>query len=80
MTVRETYAATNAEAVTAADSDLVHGPCRAVYVGGDGNLAVQMVSGATVTFSGVVAGTILPIQCIQIRNTNTTATNIVVLR
>lgn len=66
-----------AVAVTPADSDLTEAT-RAVWVGGAGNLAVLMVEDSTpVVFSGVPAGTLLPLQCSQIRSTSTTATLIV---
>lgn len=81
MSIRSTdaFAATDAYSVTAADSDLEF-PCRAVYVGGTGDLTVMMASGNTVTFPSVPAGAILPIQCKQIRSTDTTATDLVALR
>jgi len=39
---------------------------RAVWVGGAGNLSVTMISGDSALFSGVPAGTILPIQVKQV--------------
>lgn len=70
-----------AEAVTPADgSDLPSGPCKSLYVGGAGNIVVHMAGDdAQVTFVGVVAGSILPIQVARVRATSTTATNIVAL-
>ena len=53
--------------------------CRAVYVGTTGDLKVTMSQGGTVVFHGVVAGSMLPIQCNQVHATGTTATNIVAL-
>ena len=55
-------------------------PTRAVYVGGEGNLRVMMWGGQVVTFSGVTAGTMLPISITRVYSTGTTATNILVLR
>jgi len=49
---------------------------KAVYVGGTGNLNVVMQGGQTVLFTGVQAGSILPISVTQIKNTSTTATTI----
>lgn len=70
--------ARNAFAVTKSDSTIVN--CRAVYVGGTGDLAVMPIDGTTaVTFSSVPAGALLPIACSKIMSTNTTATNIVAL-
>jgi hypothetical protein len=52
---------------------------RSLYVGGDGNVAVITAGGSTVTFSGCVAGTILPVQVSRVLATGTTATNIIAL-
>lgn len=52
---------------------------RAVYVGGAGNLNVTLVGGETVLFSGVTAGSVLPIRCSHILSASTTATSIVAL-
>lgn len=52
---------------------------RGVWVGGAGNLNVDMANGDTVLFSGIAAGTFLPIQVKRIRSTSTTATLIVAL-
>ena len=73
--------ADNAVAITPHDSnDLVAQP-RAVYVGGAGNLSVEMLDGsnaaANVTFTAVPAGTVLPIRPTKIRATDTTASLIV---
>jgi len=53
--------------------------CRAVYIGTAGDLKVTMAQGGTVVFHGVVAGSMLPIQCNQIHATGSSAANIVVL-
>lgn len=58
-------------------ADLTRGVCRAVWVGGAGNLAVVDVEGTSTTFVGVAAGTMLPIMAVRIKSTGTTATNIV---
>ena len=50
-----------------------------IYVGGTGNVAVVLPSGTAVTFIGVPAGTIIPVRCIRVNNTNTTATSMVAL-
>lgn len=66
-------------AVTPSDStDL--GSCRALYVGGAGNVAVLAAgNSAAVTLVSVSAGTILPVRVRKVMSTNTTATNIVAL-
>lgn len=48
----------------------------ALFVGGAGNVAVTTEAGSTAVFTGVLAGTILPIRCTHVRATSTTATNI----
>ena len=75
-----TSAAGSAEAVTPDDgTDLPRG-CRALYVGGTGTLALVLdKDAATVSFVGVVAGSVLPIRTKRVLSTGTTATNIVAL-
>lgn len=76
-----TYAANTGISVTPSDStDLSIGFSRAIFVGGAGNLAVTMIDGTALTFTGVVAGSILPIAVTRIKSTGTTATNIVALK
>ena len=75
----------DAVAVTPSDSvDLVEG-VRGLWIGGAGNVNVQLpgftgLSGAMVLFSGVQAGTLLPIRARKVLATSTTATLIVGLR
>jgi hypothetical protein len=58
------------------DTDLAQ-VTRGVFVGGAGNLNVNMAgTGTEVTFTGVPAGAFLPISVARIRATSTTATNI----
>lgn len=56
---------------------------RSLYIGGAGNLNVVMdqsdAADTAVLFSGVLAGTILPIRVKKVMSTSTTATNIVAL-
>ncbi|MEL7393036.1 MAG: hypothetical protein AAFN06_10395 [Pseudomonadota bacterium] len=64
---------TSAETVSPSDtSDLAH-VSRAIYIGVGGELSVQMVSGETVTFSNVLAGTWLPLRVGRVMSTGTTA-------
>ncbi len=67
-------------AVTKSDSTLVN--CRALYVGGAGNIALSHSSSASaVTFLGIPAGTVLPVMLEQgrVMSTGTDATGIVAL-
>lgn len=69
--------ASNAFSVTPADgSNLTHA-ARALFVGGAGNIKVDTLGGDTVTFTGVLAGSILPVRILKVYSTDTTATNIV---
>lgn len=69
-----------AAAVTPSDSTELY--FRAFYVGTAGNVAVTLAGGTAVTFVGCLAGVIYPVggRASQIMSTNTTASNIVVLR
>jgi len=61
------------------DADLAT-PCRALYVGGAGNVEVIMADGGTaVVFSGVAAGTVLPIRVQRVKAGSTTAPLILAL-
>ncbi|MEY2875997.1 MAG: hypothetical protein RLZZ373_3368 [Pseudomonadota bacterium] len=79
MSNAEIAPASNYAAVTKSDStDL--GSVRSLYVGGAGDVAVSSnLTGAGVTFTGVTAGSLLPIACRRVMSTNTTATAIVAL-
>lgn len=69
-------------AIAVTISDTVPISCRAIYVGGAGNVAVKTVSGAAaVTFTAPPVGTILPIMIDGgfIMATNTTATLLLAL-
>jgi len=51
-------------------------PC-VLYIGGSGNVRVLTAGGDDVVFTGVLAGTFIPVQVTRVFATNTTATNIV---
>lgn len=51
----------------------------AIFVGVGGNMNVIMRDGSTVLFTGVVAGTIIPVRATQVAAASTTATNLVAL-
>ncbi|MGA0837813.1 MAG: spike base protein, RCAP_Rcc01079 family [Ilumatobacteraceae bacterium] len=67
------------EAVTPSDSTDLTTLARAIYVGGAGNVVAVQHDGTAVTFTGVPAGTVLPIAVRRINSTSTTATAIVAL-
>jgi len=48
-----------------------------VFVGGGGTVRVLTAQGSDVTFVGVLAGSILPVQVARVYATTTTATNMV---
>lgn len=73
-----TASARRAAAVTPSDTDVIENT-RALYIGGAGALKVTMVEGGDVTFVGLVAGTILPVQVTKCWDTDTDATNILAL-
>ena len=70
----------SASAVTTSDTTPVN--CRAIYVGGAGNVAVKTATGATaVTFTAPPVGSIIPVEINggMIMATNTTATLLIAL-
>lgn len=69
----------HAEAVTPSDTVDLTITSRALFVGGAGALAVVTAKGQTVTFTGVVAGTVLPLRVSRVMSTNTSASNIVAM-
>lgn len=48
-----------------------------IWVGGGGNVRVLTAQGTDVTFTGVLGGSVLPVQVIRVFATNTTATNLI---
>lgn len=67
-----------AEAVTVG-TPFAGGACRAIYVGGAGDMAVTMSDGKTMTFQSVSAGQVYPIRATEVNTTGTTATSMVAL-
>jgi hypothetical protein len=76
--VEKTESAIGASAVTPSDSAQI-APTRGVFVGGAGDLRVDMANGDTVTFAGLAAGSVVPIQVTKVYSTSTTATSILAL-
>ena len=50
---------------------------RGIYVGGAGAVTIVTPAGSVITFSGVPAGTILPVRATRVNSTGTDATNMV---
>lgn len=63
----------DAAAVTPNDSTNLSQPS-VIYVGGPGNVKVRTAQGTDVTFTGVLGGTVIPVQVIRVWSTGTTAT------
>ena len=71
--------ARNVASVTPNDSVDLTKSSRALYVGVAGDIKITTVQGDTVTFVGVLSGTILPIRVQRVFATGTTATSIISL-
>jgi len=50
---------------------------RGIYVGGDGDINVVMNDDTDVTFVGLAAGTIYPLQVKEVKSSGTTATDLI---
>jgi hypothetical protein len=75
-----TSPADSAASVTPNDSTDLTTATRGLYIGGAGNVKVDMVGeGTAVVYSGLVVGTVYPIRVTRVYATDTTATNIVAL-
>jgi hypothetical protein len=77
MPLYQTQTFTKAFAITTNDSTDLASTVKAIYCGGAGNIKVTTSTGVTVTFTGVLAGTILPVTAKRVFATGTTATNLV---
>jgi hypothetical protein len=66
------------DAVVIVPSDSVNLTTAAViYVGVGGNVKVTTAQGTAITFTGVLAGSVIPVQVMRVWSTGTTATNMV---
>jgi hypothetical protein len=72
-----TYGANGAAVITKSDTANLPIAARQIWVGGVGDVKVDMINGDTVTFAAVPAGTLLPVQARKVYSTGTTATNLV---
>ncbi|TQN59733.1 hypothetical protein FLX27_20225 [Agrobacterium tumefaciens] len=59
------------------DTNPLPSPTRAIYVGNGGQLCLTLLSGATVTFQNLPAGSLLPVRATRVFSTRTTATGII---
>lgn len=75
-----TSPAREAALITPDDTADLSAPSRAIFVGQSGNLAVQMVSGQTVTFANLQAGMVYPLRVARVLATGTTASDVLSLR
>ena len=71
--------AADAFAVTPSDSVALMVPAQCLYVGVAGTVTVVTLSGQTVEFMAVAAGSIIPLAVAKVKATGTSATNIVAL-
>jgi hypothetical protein len=72
--------AANAAAVTPNNSTDLANATRALYIGGAGDVKVDLVgTGTAVIFAGLAAGTILPVRATRVYAADTDATSIVAL-
>lgn len=60
--------------VTPSDSVNLPAGCRSLWVGGAGNVALVGEDNVVFTFTGIAAGTVLPLGPKRVNSTNTTAT------
>ena len=64
-------------ALAVTPSDVTTFGASAIYIGGAGNVTVVTGAGQQVTFTGALAGTMLPVQCTKVLASGLTASNIV---
>ena len=67
-----------AKAVTPSDTVNLSYPS-VIYVGGSGNVQVTTAQGDQVTFNGLLAGQVIPVQVIRVWSTSTTATTMLAI-
>jgi hypothetical protein len=67
-----------AMAVTPSDTANLTNPS-VIYVGSGGNVKVTTASGDVVTFTGVLGGTVIPVQVTRVWSGSTTATSMIAI-
>lgn len=67
--------AQDAAAITQSDESALPTPAKALWIGATGSVRVITLAGTTVTFTGVQAGTVLPISVRQVMDTGTDITD-----
>lgn len=73
--------ARNAVVVSTSDTVNLTNDSRAIYVGGAGDVVALLTEDTTpITFSAVLAGTLLPLAVKRVNATGTTATLIIAIR
>lgn len=73
-------AANGGFAITPNDSADLSLETNGLFVGGAGNVKVDLYDGSTVTLNGMLAGTIYPLRVKRVYATGTTATNLIGLK
>lgn len=74
------FQASNAAAITPNDGANLPNTARGIFIGGDGNITVDMLDiGTNITFVGVQGGTFLPLMITKVYATGTTATSLIAL-
>ncbi len=68
--------ASNAFDIVPDDKATLPSPTRAIYVGNGGHLCLTLLSGTTVTFQNMPAGSLLPVRATRVFSTRTTATGL----
>lgn len=76
---RPTYTPWGSKPITPNDGTVLVPICRALYVGGAGNVTLRLLDGSTPLFTAPPVGTQLQVQFDQVKSTGTTATFLVCL-
>lgn len=67
----------HAAEITPSDLDDLPFATRALYIGGQGDVAVRMQAGDVVTLNNLQPGTLIPLRVVQVRASGTSASGIV---